>query len=203
MNLSIKNEPNRCDKIYEWYWLYERHDFGVNILKLDTIEFKKIISFCDEINQNKSYQKFAIMKEEEEKYAQESKPVEDSTNFNMKLVEVLRQINVDDQEIRKRINAKNTAPDLEIELRKEMHIIDSINLIKIDEIFKEYGYPSRKLVGREGNFTPALVIHHSNSLEIRYKYLPFLEKAVKEGLLNEGTLNMIKRRIDDMELDQK
>jgi len=58
-------------------------------------------------------------------------------------------------------------------------------------------------VGKIGNLTPALVIHHSNSLEDRYRYIPLLEKAVESGILYEGTLNMIKRRIEDMELDEK
>lgn len=203
LNSSIKEEPSRCDKIYEWYCLYDRHDFGVNILKYDTTEFKKVVSICDEINQNNSYRDYAKMKDEKERQAEENKIVEDSTNFNMELVAELKKIHDDDQEIRNRITAKNITPDLEKKLRKEMQVVDSINLEKIDKLFKEHGYPSREKVGKDGNFTPALVIHHSNSLETRYKYLPFLEKAVDDGLLYEGTLNMIKRRITDMELDQK
>lgn len=201
--LAIEEEPNICDKIYEYYWLYDRHNFRMNILKFDTTEFKKVVSYCEELNQNNSYQGYAKMKDEEEKQAVENKPKEDSTNFNMVLVRELRQIDHDDQEIRNRVLEKNITPEVEKELIKKMQIVDSINLKKIDKIFKEFGYPSRELVGKEGNFTPALVIHHSNSLETRYKYLPFLEKAVEDGLLYEGTLNMIKRRIKDMELDQK
>ncbi len=203
LKLAIEGETSKCDKVYEWFWMYDRHNFGVNILKFDTTEFKKIVTLCDELNQNISYQVYAKMKDIEAKQAEEDKPKEDSTNFNMALVKQLRQIYDDDQAIRNRITAKNITPELEIELRNEMQIVDSINLEKIDKIFKQFGYPSRELVGKDGNFTPALVIHHSNSLETRYKYLLFLEKAVEDGLLYEGTLNMIKRRIEDMELDQK
>lgn len=203
LNLGIEKEPSNCDQIYEWYWLYDRHNFGVNILKYDITEFKKIVANCDELNQNNPYQVYARMKDEEEKQAKENKPKEDSTNFNMVLVKELKQIHDDDQEIRNRISAKNITPELEEELRREMQIVDSINLEKIDKIFNEFGYPSRDLVGKDGNFTPALVIHHSKSLETRYKYLPLLEEAVEDGILGEGTLNMIKRRIEDMKLDQK
>ena len=203
LKLSVKEEPSNCDKIYDWYYLYSRHNFGVNILRYDTTEFKKIVSYCDDLDQNNSYQAYAKMKDEEEKQAEESKAVEDSTNFNMELVAELKQIYDDDQGIRNKVMEKNISPELEKELIKEMQIIDSINLEKIDKIFKEHGYPSRDLVGKTGNFTPALIIHHSKTLETRYKYLPFLEKAVEDGLLYEGTLNMIKRRIEDMELDQK
>jgi len=203
LDIGVKEASNNCDKVYNWYWLYDKHNFGVNILKLDTLRFKRTVNLCDELNLNSSYQAYAKLKDEEERQAIENKVVEDSVNFNMELVAALKQINYDDQEIRIRLNAKNMTPDLEKALRKEMHFVDSINLVKIDKIFKVYGYPSRELVGKDGNFTPALVIHHSNSLETRYKYLPFLEKAVEEGLLYEGTLNMIKRRIKDMEIDEK
>lgn len=203
LNLAIEKETGNCDKIYEWYWLYDRHNFGVNILKLDTTEYKKIVTRCDQLIQNASYQDYAKMKDEEEKHAEEINSKEDSTNFNMKLVRELKQIHYDDQEIRKKLSVKNITSQLEKKLKNEMEIVDSINLIKVDKIFKEFGYPSMELVGKEGNFTPALVIHHSKSLEIRYKYLPFLEKAVEDGLLYDGTLNMIKKRIEDMELAKK
>ena len=200
---SIDENPSRCEKIYEWYWLYNRHNFGVSILKYDISEYKMVLTQCDKLKHPNSYQVYAKMKDEEEKHAIENRPKEDSTNFNMTLVRELKVIHDDDQEIRKRYTAKNVSPELKKELAKEMQYIDSINLIKIDKIFKEFGYPSRELVGKDGNFTPALVIHHSNSLESRYKYLPLLEKAVEDGLLYEGTLDLIKKRIEDMKLDQK
>lgn len=203
LNLAIEKEPSKCDKIYKWYWLYDRKNFGVNILKYDTTEFKKVLANCDKLNPKKPYLVYARIKDEEIKQAKENEPKEDSTNFNMQLVKRLKQIHEDDQEVRKRLLAKNISPELEEELMKEMAIIDSINLGKIDKIFKEFGYPSSELVGRQGNFTPALVIHHSKGLETRYKFLPFLEKAVEDGLLNQGALDMIKSRIEYMELDQK
>ena len=203
LEFSINENHENCDQIFEWYFLYDRHNFGVNILKLDTVKFKRAVTLCDNLNKHQTYSKYAQSKDEEESHAKESKEVEDSTNFNMELVSELKQIHEDDQEIRYRITAKNISLDVEKELSKEMHIIDSINLDKIDKIFNKYGYPGRELVGKDGNFTPALVIHHSNSLETRYKYLPFLEKAVEDGKLGEPTLNMIRRRIENMELDRE
>jgi len=203
LRLSIKEDKSKCDEIYETYWLYDRHDFRMNILKFDTTQFKKIVELCDELSQDNSYTTFSTSRDEEERQAVENTVKEDTTNFNMKLVGVLKEIHDADQEIRNKISAKNISADLEKKLSKEMQIIDSINLQKIDRIFKEFGYPRRELVGKDGNFTPALVIHHSNALETRYKYLPFLEKAVDDGALNEGTLNMIKTRIEHMELELK
>ncbi len=203
LNAGIKENQSCCEKIYNWYWMYDRHNFGVNLVKSDTILYKKSVELCDALYKNSSYEAFAIMKDQEEKHAVASREKEDSTKFNLELVKKLKQIDFDDQDIRNRSSVKSITPELRNELHLKMEIIDSINLVKIDKIFNEFGYPSRELVGRECNFTPALVIHHSNSLETRYKYLPFLEKAVEDGLLNKGTLNMIKRRIEDMELDQK
>lgn len=202
LNVSIKEDDSNCDQLYEWYWLYDRHDFGVNLVKADPVLYKESIKLCDGANDKNSYASFAIMKDEEEKHAIESRPLEDSTKFNLSLVKELEQIHSDDQEVRIRLNKKTVTPGLKKEILKEMQIVDSINLVKIDKIFNEYGYPSRELVGKDGNFTPALVIHHSNSLEDRIKYLPLLEKAVEDGILYEGTLNMIKRRMEDMKLDQ-
>lgn len=203
LELSINENQENCNQIYEWYFLYYRHNFGVNILKLDTVKFKRAVTLCDKLNKHQTFSEYAQLKDEEEIHANESKEVEDSTNFNMELVSELRQIHEDDQEIRYRLSAKNLTQDAKNQLSKEMYIIDSINIDKIDEIFNKYGYPGRALVGKDGNFTPALVIHHSSSLETRYKYLPFLEKAVEDGKLGEPTLDMIKRRIEDMELDRE
>jgi len=202
LDASIKENPDNCEKIYEWYWLYDRNNFGVNLLKLDTSLYKQSVKICDQTNEQNSYVKYAVMKDEEEQHARDSKPKEDSTNYNLKLVKELEQINKTDQDVRIRLTAKNVTPEMEEKIRKEMHIVDSINMVKIDNIFEEYGYPSRDLVGKDCNFTPALVIHHSNSLADRKKYLPLLEKAVEDGILYEGTLNMIKRRMEDMKLDE-
>ena len=203
LELSISEDQTNCNQIYEWYYLYDKHNFGVNILKLDTLKFKNVVELCDKLNKTSSYAAYAKSTEEEEKLVEQSKEVEDSTGFNMELVTALTRIYKEDQGIRNRISAKNITPELENELREEMQTIDSINLIKIENILNEYGYPSVELVGRDGNFTPALVIHHSTSLETRYKYLPILEKAVEDGILGEGALNMINWRIKDMELDSK
>jgi len=200
---AIRNNLNICDRVYEMYFLYDRHNFGYNILMLDTTMFKNSVKLCDQLNETTSYEIYAKIKDEDERLAKENREVEDSTHFDMKLVAELEEINRVDQEIRIKVVDKNISSELKEKLSAEMQIIDSLNLIKIDRIFEEHGYPSRELVGKDCNFTPALVIHHSNSLEDRYKYLPFLEKAVEDGILFEGTLDMIKRRIESMELAEK
>ncbi len=202
-NRGIKSGKVDCEKVYEWYWLYDRHNFGMNLVKLDTALFRTSVSLCDAENTNYSYMEYAKNKDLEEKENERNKPVEDSTNFDMFLVEKLKKIERDDQRIRFLALSKKIDEKTKDSLYVEMQRIDSINLLKIDTIFKVYGYPSKELVGKDGNFIPALIIHHSKDLATRYKYLPFLEDAVQKGLLFEGTLDMIKKRIEHMELAEE
>lgn len=197
------NDINNCDQIFDWYYLYEQHDFAVNILKLDTALYMGSIEYCEQMFKDLTYREYSYQRSESERIANDNKSVEDSSKFDMKLIEELRIIYDSDQELRKKRSKINISNELKIELGVEIQRLDSINLRKIHDIFEKYGYPSRNLVGKIGNLTPALVIHHSNSLEDRYRYIPLLEKAVESGILYEGTLNMIKRRIEDMELDEK
>jgi len=202
-NRGIKSGKVDCIKVYEWYWFYDRHNFGMNLVKLDTASFRASVRLCDMENTNYSYIEYAKEKDLEEKKNERNKPVEDSSNFNMLLVEKLKKIESDDQRIRILAQSKKIDEKTKDSLYVEMQRIDSINLLKIDTIFEVYGYPSRELVGKDGNFIPALIIHHSKDLETRYKYLPFLEDAVQKGLLFEGTLDMIKRRMEHMELAEE
>ncbi len=202
LEAGIKEDLSNCDKIYNWYWLYDRNNFGVNIVKLDTSKFKNAVQLCDKLYGNYSYLRYAELKDQNEKDAVKNRKKEDSSAFNLTLVAELEQISLDDQEVRKKLMVKNIASDLENKLLSEMHVVDSINLLKIDKIFQKYGYPSIALVGKDCNFTPALIIHHNIDLTNRNKYLPILEKAVSDGLLYQETLNMIKHRIADIELDE-
>lgn len=200
---GIENGKVDCGKVYEWYWLYDRHNFGMNLVKLDTLLFRSSVDLCDLKSTNFSYAEYAKNKDFEEEENKRNKPVEDSTNFNMPLVKKLEQIERDDQRLRILAQGKNIDQNTKDSLYIEIQRIDSLNLLKIDTIFNTYGYPSKELVGKEGSFIPALVIHHSKDLKTRYKYLPFLEDAVERGLLSEGTLDMIKRRIEQMELAEE
>lgn len=201
LNEGLRDDPAQCERMYQWYYLYDQNDFGVNILLLDTTRFKKSVLYCYQELKQRPYEQYAKARDEEMRDAEAIRAQEDSTNWNMPLVYELRQIAEDDQYYRIKHAQKGITEELRDSFAIKMNIADSINLAKIDRIFKEYGYPSRDMVGRDGNFTPAMVIHHSNSLEDRYRYMPLLEKAVADGVLYEGTLDMIKRRITEMELD--
>jgi len=56
---------------------------------------------------------------------------------------------------------------------------DSINLSKVEEIIKKYGWLGLQQVGEKGSMALFFVLQHAD-LQIQEKYLPVLEKAVDE-----------------------
>jgi hypothetical protein len=71
---------------------------------------------------------------------------------------------------------------------------DSLDLIKIEAIIKQYGWPGPEVVRDKGTETVWLVIQHSN-IEIQEKYLPLLREAVKEGKAKPSNLAYLEDRI--------
>jgi len=59
------------------------------------------------------------------------------------------------------------------------HRNHDINERKIREILDSQGWPSRDIIGEQGNLTICNVLQHSE-VEIRKKYLPIMRKAVEE-----------------------
>ncbi|WP_158976876.1 DUF6624 domain-containing protein [Cellulophaga sp. L1A9] len=82
--------------------------------------------------------------------------------------------------------------DIEGEARFElMREIDSINLLEIESIIKEYGYPSKSLVGEPANQAAFYVIQHSNKVD---KYLPVIRKATDNGNISKTALALMEDR---------
>ncbi|WP_420148952.1 DUF6624 domain-containing protein [Spirosoma sp.] len=86
-------------------------------------------------------------------------------------------------------NSPQTKP-----LWEEIRQIDSINLIKVERIIQQYGYPGKRLVGEKQDITTWLVIQHS-PLAIQEKYLPLLQKAAEQGELSKANVAMLVDRI--------
>ena len=57
---------------------------------------------------------------------------------------------------------------------KMTSLSDSLNIIEIEKVIKEYGYPGKTLVGTETNNAAFFVIQHSKKID---KYLPIIKKA--------------------------
>jgi hypothetical protein len=69
--------------------------------------------------------------------------------------------------------------------------IDSTNLIRVEEIIKQYGYPGKSLVGTETNEAAFFIIQHSKSID---KFLPVVKKAVDKNELSYKLYAMMQDR---------
>ena len=81
-----------------------------------------------------------------------------------------------------------------------MREIDSINLIKVENIIREHGYPGKALVGEPANKAVFYVVQHSDKID---QYLPLIRKAAQEGEISNTSLAMMEdRNLMDKGLEQ-
>lgn len=72
--------------------------------------------------------------------------------------------------------------------------VDSLNLIKVEQILNEYGWIGENKIGTQANTTLFLVIQHAN-LITQEKYLPMLREAVEKGNATASSLAMLEDRV--------
>ncbi len=80
---------------------------------------------------------------------------------------------------------------VETDIYSLMREIDSTNLVEVEKIIQEFGYPSKELVGEPANETVFYVIQHSDKIE---QYLPIIRKAAKNGDISMRKLAMMEDR---------
>lgn len=117
------------------------------------------------------------------------------TKINEQLSTELSKIDEDDQNLRRIYFIQEVYQLKSDSLKKEFGVDDvglkkilvekitkndSLNLIKIESIIKEYGYPGKSLVGQRESGVAWQVIQHANP-EIMKKYLDILKKAADKG----------------------
>lgn len=126
--------------------------------------------------------------------------------INVELKNKLETIYLKDQGIREIVMGK-LSDIRKAELLKDMNIsesdiegnkiydligeIDSTNLIAIESIIKQYGYPSKSLVGEPANKAAFYVIQHSDKID---EYLPLMREATKNGDIEKVSLAMMEDR---------
>ena len=110
------------------------------------------------------------------------------TKINLTLKKELDSILFEDQNLRELFSSnllqtkrdslasvfKIDKKDLGPYIIKQISISDSLNLIRVEQIIKEYGYPGISLVGPETNEAAYYVIQHSTKID---KYLSLIKKA--------------------------
>lgn len=77
--------------------------------------------------------------------------------------------------------------------RNTIHI-DSINLVRVEEIIKEYGWPTFTMVGKVAANGAFMVIQHSNT-QIQKKYLDQLLDAAKNKEASAESVALLQDRI--------
>ncbi len=103
-----------------------------------------------------------------------------TSSYNRPLMQMLLQIKKDDQEIRDGLerfgNAQfENSPSILQQWAKQT-IRDSLNLIKVDTIIRQWGYPGRSLVGDELSNVAFYVIQHAPA-KYQDHYLPIIKDA--------------------------
>lgn len=77
------------------------------------------------------------------------------------------------------------------EIYKKNHLV---NEEKVKTILDKYGWPTKEMIGEQGNWTICNVIQHSDN-DVRIKYLPMMRKAVKDEKLEPRFLVRAEDRI--------
>lgn len=130
----------------------------------------------------------------------------EKTKINVELQKELEGILQRDQGIREIVNGgvsgsrkKELLEQMQLEekdiegnkLYSVLREIDSINLIKVESIIKDNGYPGKALVGEPANKAVFYVIQHSDKID---QYLPLMRKAAEDGEIANTSLAMMEDR---------
>lgn len=118
--------------------------------------------------------------------------------INQSLKAQLQAIYTTDQQPRSRIDSLTrvygqNSPPMQ-QLWQSIHRKDSINLIKIEQIIQQYGYPGQRLVGAKLANTAWLIIQHS-PVAVQEKYFPLIEQAANQGEMSKTNMALLIDRI--------
>lgn len=117
--------------------------------------------------------------------------VSGQTKINLTLKKELDSILFEDQNLRDLISSEllqTKSDSLAIAFKikktelipyiiKQIPISDSLNLVRVEQIIKQFGYPGLSLVGPETNEAAYYVIQHSTKID---KYISLIKKAADE-----------------------
>lgn len=81
--------------------------------------------------------------------------------------------------------------------------LDLENLAKVELILMKFGYPGSAVVGRNTSDIPLMVIHHSQTYEIRVKHFETLYTAYLDGQINENLFSTYLERMYQMKFEER
>ena len=85
-----------------------------------------------------------------------------------------------------------TETDLQGNFSNLINRNDSLNIIEVEKIIKEFGYPGKSLVGEPENDAAWFVIQHSDKIE---EYFPLIQRAGEIGELKMTKVAMMHDRM--------
>src|SRR5262249_29700038 len=77
---------------------------------------------------------------------------------------------------------------------KKQNEIDRKNLVRLEEIIKQHGWPGRSLVGEDGSMACFLILQHSD-LSSQKRYFPLVKDGVTKGEVRAADAPMLEDRI--------
>ena len=129
-----------------------------------------------------TYPEFTFLQETpfEEMIEKRYKAAAEASGYNLALMEELQEIGRTDQLYRMHMGSVSEeygwqSPQMDSLWTLQNHE-DSLNQLRIVEIFKEYGYPGRSLVGPGMASTAFMVIQHAPQ-ELQEEYMPIITAA--------------------------
>jgi hypothetical protein len=203
MKSGILQNNKNCDRIFNFYNIYKENGMMVNIVKLDTLKFEMAFKLCVEELGKNSYFNYLENKEKEYQIKLSKRVRLDTTLFDKKLIKELDKIIEDDQLYRLKMDSRTEEKSETYKLLwAQQHVLDSINLVKVEKIINDHGYLGKEKIGYNHANTISLVLHHQSNYELRMKYLPVLEKAFKDGKISQGWLDTYKWRNENIRLEK-
>ena len=89
------------------------------------------------------------------------------------------------------------------DLINKMNKTDEENLIRVEEMFRKFGYPNADSVGTKAASHPAMVIHHSPDLQVREKHVELLYKAYLNGDISDNLMGLFVDRMYRLKFDDR
>lgn len=196
---AVEKNVDNCEKIFDIAYLAREGGFFKSPYRSDTTLFNKVVDLCIEKIGPKAYEDFSdqVAKKSEEIKAKKANI--DSSTLNHALIKILTDIQNKDQEIRSIIGdeRKEMSEEKRNELWALQKQLDSINLIRVDSILTNHGYPSAQEVGHDLKNTIWFVVHHQVDVPTRNKYLEYMD-----GKLSEGQLDIFFQRTEHLKNQQ-
>ncbi|MEM6398259.1 MAG: hypothetical protein AAF741_18050 [Bacteroidota bacterium] len=180
---AVKHQDGTCQKMYDIQHLADQ-GFYRHLYRNDTLRFREIFEMCLSKDGADAYRSFKAEKNAETEVYLSSRPPVDSSQLDHELIKKLEQIYIDDQYYRIEANKLDKTAEEVDSLWSLQLINDSLNLLRVDTILSEYGYPSYRNVGHEQAHTIFLVLHHIPVVELREKYFSLIKDKLDAGKID-------------------